>query len=79
MVLQAADARRLARRLNDDRLAAMQLSAGQRAGDDRADAAQRKHTVHGQARFADVARRRRITQNERERRFQFVDAATSDN
>ena len=55
--LDPADARRLARRLDDDRLAAPQRAAEQRSGHHGADARQREHAIDRQPRLADVARR----------------------
>ena len=49
--------------LDHDTLAASQSSAGQRAGDHRADAPQCKDSINRQPRFANIARRGRVRQN----------------
>ena len=57
---------------------ALQRAAGQRAGDDRADPAQREHAVDGQARLADVARRGGVGEHAGEGGFQFVETLARD-
>ena len=79
MILHGSNARRFARRLDDERLATMQCPAGQCACDDRADAAQRENAVNRKPRLADVAWRWRVAEDANQRRFQLLETTGIEN
>src|SRR6185369_708148 len=63
MILETSDARRLAARLNDDRLPAPKRSTDERARNDRANSAQRECAIDRQTWFGNIARRPCVRQD----------------
>ncbi len=77
-VPQAADAGGFARRLDQDRLPAMQHAAAERAGDHGPDAVQGEDAIDRQAGLAEIARRRCFGQHTGEGGLQFFDPSAGD-